>query len=102
MWSQNHILQVAKAVRIPTVALRFQPKGPDRPKGAPAKGVQVVFVPGPDPYKPVRRIVRLGLQGEDFVEVTKGLRAGERVLVRAKSTAAKRDAEPEDDAGNGN
>ena len=94
--------QVDNAVRIPTVALRFQPKAADRPGGKAAKAGQVVFVPGQDPFKPVRRAVRIGLQGEDFVQVLSGLRAGERVLVRAKSTAAKRTTETEDEPGNGN
>jgi hypothetical protein len=45
--------------------------------------------------------VTLGLQGEDFVQVTRGLRPGERVLVRAKSTAPRREQEVEDEAADG-
>jgi multidrug efflux pump subunit AcrA (membrane-fusion protein) len=45
--------------------------------------------------------VRVGLQGEDFVEVTNGLRAGERVLVRAKSSVPTREFEEEGEPSNG-
>ena len=90
---------VADAVRVPTTALRFRPKIADRPKDA-ATG-QAVFIASADPYKPVRRRVTLGLQGEDFVQVTRGLRPGERVLVRAKSTAPRREQEVEDEAADG-
>lgn len=94
--------QVDDVVRVPTTALRFRPKAQDRPKGMAGKAGQVVYVPGADPYKPVRRTVRLGLQGEDYAQVIGGLRPGEKVLVRAKSTTPKREADADDDAGNGN
>ncbi|MES2903561.1 MAG: efflux RND transporter periplasmic adaptor subunit [Pseudomonadota bacterium] len=95
--------RVVDAVRVPTTSLRFRPKVADRPKAAAgqARGPNV-FVPTADPYKPARRSVSLGLQGEDYVEVTKGLRAGEKVLVRAKSTAPSREVDDEDESGNGN
>ena len=93
--------RVANAVRVPTTALRFRPKVADRPKASGAASAANVYVPGTDPYKPARRAVSLGLQGEDYVQVTKGLRAGERVLVRAKSTAKTREVDDEDDSGNG-
>ncbi len=93
--------RVANAVRVPTTALRFRPKVADRPKGAPAPGGPTVYLPSADPYKPTRRAVTLGLQGEDYVQVTKGLRAGEKVIVRAKSTAPSREVDDQDDQGNG-
>ena len=93
--------RVADAVRIPITALRFRPKVADRPKGPPAPTGQSVFVPSTDPFKPARRAVTLGLQGEDYVQVTRGLRPGERVLVRVKSSAPKRETDEQGDAGNG-
>ncbi len=88
---------VRNAVRAPTTALRFRPKSSDRPKDkTPATGVAYLFVAGADPYKPVRRMLKLGLQGEDFVEVTSGLKPGEKVLLRSRSTVKK--ASTEDDA----
>lgn len=94
--------RVADALRVPTTALRFRPKVADRPKdpGA-AKAGATVYVTGTDPYRPVRRPVELGLQGEEFVQVTRGLKAGDRVLVRAKSTKPSREVDDEDDQGNG-
>ena len=77
-------------VRAPTTALRFRPRSGDRPKGkAPPPGTPYLFVAGSDPFKPVRRVVKLGLQGEDFVEVTGGLKSGEKIVVRSKSTVKK-------------
>lgn len=94
--------RAVNVVRVPTTALRFRPKIADRPKDSGAAQGPSVYVPGADPYKPSRRRVTLGLQGEDHVQVTKGLKAGDRVLVRAKSTAPTREVEDEDDPGNGN
>ncbi len=82
--------QKFNVVRAPTTALRFRPHSGDRPKTkAPPAGTPYLFVATSDPYKPERRIVKLGLQGEDFVEVTKGLDSGERIIVRSKSTVKK-------------
>ena len=52
---------------------------------APVNKPVYVWVVGADPYKPVKRAVRLGLQGEEFVEVVGGLRPGEKVLMRSRS-----------------
>ena len=35
----------------------------------------------------MRKAVKLGLQGEEYVQVTAGLRQGEKVLVRTRSTS---------------
>ena len=79
--------RVERALRVPTTALRFRPKVGDRPKGKALRtGSHVFVVNAADPYKPVRKAVKLGLQGEDFVEVTGGLKPGDKVLVRARST----------------
>jgi len=81
---------VRNVVRAPTTALRFRPKTSDRPKGkVPPPGTPYVFVATTDPYRPERRLVKLGLQGEDFVEVRSGLSPGDKILVRSKSTVKK-------------
>ena len=85
-------------VRVPTAALRFRPRPEDRPKGkAPAASVPMVYVATADPYKPARRLVTLGLQGEEFVEVVRGLAPGDKVLVRSRSTVKKAAAQAADD-----
>ena len=100
--------------RVPTQALRFRPRVADRPEesedepaNAPARPTGpnapvTVYVATNDDYAPATREVRVGLQGEDFVEILSGLRAGERVLVRSRSLEPRPDAEDEDEeAGNG-
>lgn len=82
--------QKSNVVRAPTTALRFRPRSGDRPKDrAPPPGTPYLFVATSDAYKPERRIVKLGLQGEDYVEVTSGLKPGEKIVVRSKSTVKK-------------
>ncbi|CAM3230987.1 RND efflux pump membrane fusion protein barrel-sandwich domain-containing protein [Sphingomonas antarctica] len=95
--------RIADAVRVPTTALRFRPKAGDRPSGSAPANVRTVFVTTDDPYKPAPRVVTLGLQGEDFVQVTGGLRPGEMVLLRTKSTTKKREVDGDaDDTSDGN
>jgi len=55
-------------VRVPTSALRFRPRAADRraEKDLPAS-TPVIYVATADPFRPERRIVKLGLQGEDYV-----------------------------------
>ena len=105
----------AKALRVPVAATRFRPRAADRPeeekkaaKPAAASKPPVnkpvyVWVVGDDPYKPVRRAVRLGLQGEEFVEVVGGLRPGEKILVRSRSLVEKEESgsDEEDEGGGG-
>jgi HlyD family secretion protein len=94
--------QKAKTTRVPTTALRFRPRKADLPTDkAPSATTQTVFVVGSDPYKPARRVVTLGLMGEDYVEIIKGLAPGEKVIVRSKSTVKKPESEDAgDDASN--
>jgi HlyD family secretion protein len=99
------------ALRVPVAATRFRPRPGDRPKGeAKAKAATgkpagpkpvTVWVAGADPYKPVRRAVTLGLEGEDYVEIVRGLRPGEKVLTRSKSLIEKEEAEGEEEEADG-
>lgn len=107
MTANVEIITGAKAnvLRVPTNALRFRPKLADRgePKkekpGAPAKKETpkpTLYLAGSDPYRPVRIQVQIGLQGDDYTEVTSGIKAGDKVLVRTKSLKPK--AQTDDNA----
>jgi HlyD family secretion protein len=96
-------------VRVPTVALRFKPKIADRPKqddakkpGGKEKPVPSLFIAGADPYKPSRRQVTLGVEGDEYTEVISGVKAGEKILIRTKSlklkTTTEDDSAEEDDS----
>ena len=81
-------------LRVPAAALRFRPREGDRPEDKAAaeggsKRQTAVWLTTADPYKPQRRVVRVGLRGEEFVEVVGGLKPGERVLVRSRSLEKK-------------
>ena len=105
----------ANVLRLPVAATRFRPRAGDRPveekkaaKSAAASKAPVnkpvyVWVAGADPYKPVRRAVRLGLQGEEFVEVVGGLKPGEKILMRSKSLVEEEESgsDEEDEGGGG-
>lgn len=90
-------------LRVPTNALRFRPKVADReeaPKDAPGKQQaprQTLYVAGTDPYKPVRKQVRIGLQGDEYTEILSGIKAGDTVLVRTKSLKPKAETEDTED-----
>ena len=85
-------------VRVPTSALRFRPRAGDRPveKDLPSN-TPVIFVATADPFRPERRVVKVGLQGEDYVEIVKGVRPGEKLVLRSKSTVKKKVVEESDD-----
>ncbi len=103
---------VAKGLRIPVAATRFRPAMSDRPDDDPARadaeakakplpaGKALVYIATADPYKPAVRTVSLGLEGEDFVQITAGLKAGDKVLVRRRSLAAS-PGSGDDDAADG-
>ena len=90
-------------IRVPTNAMRFRPRAADRPKqnadkpatATPKKAVPSshVYLQGDDPYRPTRRIIRTGLQGEEYTEVVSGIKAGNKVLVRTKSLKPKKEAD---------
>lgn len=88
----------ANVLRVPTNALRFRPKLADR--GEPAKDKPAapgkkdtlrptLYLAGVDAYRPVKKQVQIGLQGDDFTEVTSGIKAGDKILVRTKSLKPK-------------
>jgi HlyD family secretion protein len=107
MTANVEIITGAKAnvLRVPTNALRFRPKLADRgePKeekpGAPAQKETpkpTLYLAGTDLYRPVRKQVQIGLQGDDYTEVTSGIKAGDKVLIRTKSLKPK--AQTDDNA----
>ncbi len=107
MTANVEIITGAKAnvLRVPTNALRFRPKLADRGEpakektGAPAKRETprpTVYLAGADPNRPVKKQIQIGLQGDDYTEVTSGIKAGDKILVRTKSLKPK--AETDDNA----
>ncbi len=93
----------ANVLRVPTPAIRFRPRKEDRPEDTESsadskpgqKRATAIWVASDDPFKPVRRVVTIGLVGEDFVEIVKGVKEKERVLIRTKNLA--NEDEDEDD-----
>lgn len=93
-------------LRVPTNALRFRPKLADRgepdedqptkpgPKAPPS---QVLYLASADPYRPEKKRVRIGLQGDDYTEVLSGIKAGDTVLVRTKSLKPRAETDDTDD-----
>lgn len=89
--------------RVPTNAMRFRPRVADRPKATAAKTSsssakkastsETVYVVSVDPYQPARKSIRIGLQGEEYTEVTSGIKAGDKVLVRTKSLKPKKETD---------
>ena len=45
----------------------------------------MIYIATGDPYKPSVRKVKTGLAGEDYTEITEGVKPGEKVLIRTKS-----------------
>ena len=94
--------------------MRFRPRVADRPKptaekpaataGKKPAAASAVYVAGVDPYQPTKKIIRTGLQGEEYTEVISGIKAGDKVLVRTKSLKPKKEtdesADENDDAAN--
>lgn len=97
-------------VRVPTAALRFRPRPADRSDadktnkddGKDKSPKPAVYVVTADAYRPARREVTLGVQGEDYVEILSGLKPGDKIIVRSKSLVPKKatgsgDEESDDD-----
>lgn len=78
-------------LRVPVAATRFLPREEDRGEqpegedGSDASKQAYAWMPGEEPYLPSRVPVKTGLEGEDYVEITGGLKAGQSVLVRSRS-----------------
>jgi HlyD family secretion protein len=105
MTANVEIITGAKAnvVRVPTNSLRFRPRAADREQEKPGKKdapQPALYVASADAYRPTKKKVQIGLQGDEFTEVTSGLKAGDKVLVRTKSLKpkAQTDDSAEDDA----
>lgn len=87
-----------RVTRVPTNALRFRPKAADRGneqkrnEGS-KKATSALYMASSDPYRPVRRQVEIGLQGDEYTEVISGLKPGDKILVRTKSLKPKTPAE---------
>ncbi len=82
------------ALRVPTNALRFRPRIEDRIEEEADKQPadpekkrpgETVYLASTDAYRPTKKRVQTGLQGDDFTEVTSGIKVGDKVLVRTKS-----------------
>lgn len=86
-----------QVLRAPAAALRFRPRAEDRPENVKLDQSPTVWIAGADPYKPAPRKVKLGLVGEDFAEVVSGLKPGEKLLVRSRSTAKPKPGEEQDE-----
>lgn len=87
--------QKQRVTRVPTAALRFRPRAADRDKAekdaakADKDDVPTLYLASDDPLKPIRRIVVIGLQGEEYTEIVKGVVAKEKIIVRSKSLKKK-------------
>ena len=83
--------QKQSVTRVPTAALRFRPRAADRDKAekeaakSDKDDVPTLYLASDDPLKPKRKIVTIGLQGEEFTEIIKGVVAKDKVIVRSKS-----------------
>ncbi len=88
--------------RVPVAATRFRPKQEDRPEedeGTKRKSRDndktTVWIATDDPYRPEEVEVKTGLEGEDYVEITKGLKPGQKILLRTRNL----DGSEDDDRG---
>ena len=109
MTANVEIITGAKAnvLRVPTNALRFRPKVADRGKPAKEKPAApgkkeilrpTLYLASAEPYRPAKKQVKIGLQGDEFTEVISGIKAGDKILVRTKSLKPKAETdEPDED-----
>ena len=92
-------------LRAPTIALRFRPRAADRPdddeKPDPRK--PTAYLVSSDPFRPKPTAVKTGLLGDDYVEVVSGLKMGDKLVVRSRSTVKNKtsDAEADEEEGGG-
>ncbi len=108
MTANVEIITGAKAnvLRVPTNALRFRPKAADRGEAEKERSATpgkkeaprpALYLVGADPYRPSKQQVGVGLQGDEFTEVTSGIKAGDKVLVRTKSLKPKAETDDTDE-----
>jgi HlyD family secretion protein len=86
-------------MRVPSNALRFRPRPEDREKVAKEKEPKapvkkddpqpVLYIASSDAFRPTKRPVKLGLEGDEYTEILSGIKTGDKVLVRAKSLKPK-------------
>jgi HlyD family secretion protein len=86
-------------LRVPTNALRFSPRIEDREKVAKSKTPStppkkedpqpMLYLASSDAYKPTKKLVKIGLEGDEYTEILSGIKSGDKVLVRAKSLKPK-------------
>ena len=86
-------------LRVPSNALRFSPRKEDREKVAKSKTRDappkkedpqpLLYIASTDAYKPTKKPVKLGLEGDEYTEILSGIKPGDKVLVRAKSLKPK-------------
>jgi HlyD family secretion protein len=86
-------------LRVPTNALRFRPRPEDREKAVTEKApatpdkkdapTPVLYIASADAYKPTKKQVKTGLEGDDYTEILSGIKSGDKVLIRAKSLKPK-------------
>lgn len=101
MTANVEIITGAKAdvLRVPTNALRFRPRAKDRERvaknskpNAPSKKEDpqpLLYIASIDAYMPTKKLVKLGLEGDEYTEILSGIKTGDKVLVRAKSLKPK-------------
>ena len=89
-------------LRVPTAALRFHPKAADQTEKSDPKKPEkdkkpqsALYVASAEKYKPTRREVTIGIEGDEYTEIISGAKAGDMVLVRTKSLKPKT---PKDDS----
>jgi HlyD family secretion protein len=106
----------ADVLRVPTGALRFRPRKSAEDlldarakadkEARPAveaptkKELPRLYKPTTDLYKPEPVEVSLGIEGEDYVEITGGnLKTGDKIIVRSRSLIKKADEDDAEDGG---
>jgi HlyD family secretion protein len=112
MTANVEIITAAKTnvLRVPTTALRFKPRAADlgdaKKQGTPKTPdkkpdpAPTLYIASTDAYRPMKRKVKIGIEGDEYTEIISGVKTGDKVLVRAKSLKPKitpdADAEADD------
>ncbi|MEM1132631.1 MAG: efflux RND transporter periplasmic adaptor subunit [Pseudomonadota bacterium] len=82
----------ADVLRIPVAATRFRPRLGDRGANEAEAQTQskgrdnaTIWMPGDDPFRPTPLAIKTGLEGEDYIEVTKGLKEKQDIVISSRS-----------------